>query len=132
MNLLKIDALINRFQWKEEFCTYMPRVPLHHVHVLTNSKDYMDVTTQVLITSYDLMVSQSTDLLKKQFGVVIMVMSHFFLVLFLNTGALKNFCGDVLNLIRTVCTFAPYENVSLHYLDSHNVLLETLFWKAVG
>lgn len=68
-----------RFQWQEEICKNLPRVPSHHVFVMTKSKDCIE-NAKVLILSYDLMGRQKGAIKAIGFGVAIMVISSLLII----------------------------------------------------
>lgn len=61
-----------RFPWEEAIQTFLPSVSPFYITVMTTTKDLVN-EAKVVICSYDLMKSALQDLLRKKFGVIILV-----------------------------------------------------------
>lgn len=61
-----------RFPWEEAIQTFLPSVSPFSITVMTNTKDFIN-EANVVICSYDLMKSSLQELLRKKFGVAILV-----------------------------------------------------------
>ncbi|XP_967843.2 SWI/SNF-related matrix-associated actin-dependent regulator of chromatin subfamily A-like protein 1 [Tribolium castaneum] len=61
--------------WEETIHRYLPSVPIFQIQYMTSGKDYIG-DSRVLIVSHDMMSRYVDNLLKKQFGVLIIDESH--------------------------------------------------------